>query len=176
MKRIVKNFIILIALVTLIEGCGLITSYKYWKSEAIRKSVDNEYFSAKIFTVACDRRGCDAFLLSVKNKTDKALELNWNKTLYIVHGQTSGGFMFEGILYQDRNSPKSPDIIFPNGEFNKRVWPNNLVELSSVTYGWNNNPMPSGENGVYLTVNVDGKEINEKLTVSLSKIKPQAKY
>jgi hypothetical protein len=108
--------------------------------------------------------------LTVKNKTNKNLELNWNKTLYIVNGQTSGGFMFEGVVYKDRNNSKSPDVIFPNGTLSKAIWPNNLVYFSSGQYGgWRHESLPPGENGVYLTVIVDGKEISEKITMNLSR-------
>jgi len=168
MKRRVMQIVTLIGFVALITGC--VTTRYVWKADPVRQSVDNEYFSANISTASCDRWGCEKFRLSVKNKTDKNIELNWNKTLYIVNGQTSGGFMFEGIVYRDRNSPKSPDIIFANGELTKGIWPNNLVGFSSGKYGgWRHGSMPRGENGVYLTVNIDGKEISEKLTLSLSR-------
>ena len=77
--------------------------------------------------------------------------------------------MFEGVVYKDRNSPKSPDIVFGNDTFAKTIWPNNLVEFSSGKYGgWRNESMPSGENGIYLTVNIDGKEITQKLITNIS--------
>jgi len=129
-------------------------------------SIDNEYFSATIKASSHYAYGFRAFSLFVKNKSNKDLELNWNKTYYIVHGQTSGGFMFEGIVYIDRNDPKSPDIIFSGGTLSKTIWPNNLVEYTSY---WRHEHMPSGENGIYLTVIVDGKEINEKIIITLPK-------
>lgn len=128
----------------------------------------NEYFETSL-KPRCGSSGCDGFRLTIQNKTDKNLEVNWNKTVYINHGQTSGGFMFEGVVYRDRNNPKAPDIVFGNGTFSKTIWPNNLVEYTSGKYGgWSNEDMPSGENGVYLTVNIDGKEISQKLVTSIS--------
>lgn len=126
------------------------------------RSIDNEYFTAAILPTSCDAWGCEAFRLTVKNKTNKNLELNWNKTLYVVQGQTAGGFMSEGVVFKDRNNPRSPDVIFPGSELSKTIWPNNLV---SYKRGWENEDMPTEGNGVYLTVVVDGKEISEKLAI-----------
>ena len=78
--------------------------------------------------------------------------------------------MFEGVVYKDRNNPKSSDMIFAKGNILKTIYPNNLVSFSGGQYGagWIHGSMSSGENGVYLSTLVDGKEINEKLTVNIS--------
>lgn len=82
--------------------------------------------------------------------------------------KTSGGFMYEGIAYQDRNNPKPPDIVFPKIKFQKTIIPNILVEFSSRRWVWYTNEMQDGENGIYITLNVNGKEVREKLVVNLS--------
>lgn len=167
-----KQVLLFTVLVALISGC--VTTRYVWKSDPANRSIDNEYFTAEISPASCESWGCNAFRLTVKNKTSKNMELNWNKTLYVVYGQTSGGFMFEGVVYKDRNNPKSPDVIFPGGELSKSIWPNNLVGFSSGKYGgWRHDSMPPGENGVYLTVAVDGKEISEKITLTLSRTQIQ---
>ncbi len=167
----VKKVLLVFILVALFSGCAT-TSY-VWKSDPVNPSIENEYFGAKI-SPSCTSWGCSSFILTVTNKTNKNLELNWNKTLYIAHGQTSGGFMFEGVVYKDRNNPKSPDVIFPGGFLTKIIWPNNLVSFTSGRYGgWNHGTMPFGENGVYLTIAVDGKEVNEKIVTRLSRTQNQ---
>jgi hypothetical protein len=146
----------------------------------IINSVENEYFKATILPAGqkegsylykeeCNcylKNPYSAFLLRVENKTLKDLELDWNKTLFIENGKTNGGFMFEGIVYKDRNNPKPPDIIFGNSIFEKVIFPNNLVFfLSDMRPRWGHTPFHLGENGVYLTIKVDGREINQKLSV-----------
>jgi len=154
------------SIILLLSGCA--TSGYVWKSEPVMNLVGNDYFAAEISPI-CTSWGCESFALRITNKTDKNLELNWNKTLYISQGQTRGGFMFEGVVYKDRNNPKSPDIIFSGSNLVKQIWPNNLVYFESGRYGgWRHISMPPGENGVYLTITIDGKEVNEKLSVSLS--------
>lgn len=125
----------------------------------------NQYFDTKLIP-NCSADGiCNSFVLEIKNKSDKNIELNWNKTLYIHNGQTSGGFMFEGVLYAERNNPKSPDILFSKSTFLKEIYPNNLVEYVSGRHGsWNNKVFPLGENGIFLTLVIDDKEVTQKLT------------
>ncbi len=165
MNNQARRIILSIIFCALISSCVPATRY-VWKSYPTNPSVGNEFFTAKISPTRCSKRGCKAFNLTVRNNTNENLELDWNKTLFITNGQTSGGFMFEGILYRDRNSPKSPDIIFPGGELSKNIYPNNLVEFYSE---WSNEYIPSGNNGVYLTVIVGKKEISEKLLMTLSR-------
>ena len=149
-------------------SAGCATTRTVVKADPTVMQASNEYFETAAIP-QCGSYGCEAFILRIKNKTYRNLEVNWNKTLYVTRGQTSGGFMFEGVVYKDRNSPKSPDIVFGNGTFAKTIWPNNLVEFSSGKYGgWRNESMPSGENGIYLTVNIDGKEITQKLITNIS--------
>ena len=142
------------------------TRYASKASPSIQTST-NEFFVAYISPIC--PAGCEAFSLTIENRTDKNIELDWNKTLYIESGRTSGGFMFEGVVYKDRNNPKPPDIVFANSRFSKIISPNNLVNFSSGRYGgWRHTYMPAGENGVYLTIKVGDKEVNEKLTVYLT--------
>ena len=77
--------------------------------------------------------------------------------------------MFEGVVYKDRNNPKSPDIVFAKGTFEKTIWPNSLVEYVGGKYTpWKNGMMPPGEHGIYLTVNIDGKEVTQKLVTNIT--------
>lgn len=160
-KKHSSGFILFLVLTFL--GCATTIPY-VWKSRPAKQEVSNDYFDAKLSPI-CSSWGCKAFLLSLENKTNKNLEFNWNKTLYIRKGQTSGSFMFEGVVYKDRNNSKPPDIIFANSKLLKTIWPNNLVYFSN--YGWGHESMGAGENGVYLSVIVNGKEVNEQLKLNL---------
>ncbi len=165
----VKQALSIGLLIILISGCFK-TSY-VWKSVPSKRSVDNEFFTAQISPEACYVLGCTAFRLSIKNKTNKPLEVNWNKTLYIFQSRASGNFIFKEVPYKERDNPRPPDVISAGGELSKRIWPNNLIGFFGGKYnGWGHKPMPSGENGVYLTVVVEGSEINEILTIVLSRI------
>lgn len=189
MFRSAMKLFMLTAVVCVASGCGgnhrtptssptqpsTPTYTSSWKSEPPSQISDNPYFSTQL-SADCGTSGCKGFMLVIRNKTNKNLELNWNKTLYITGGQTSGGLMYDGVVYKDRNNPRPPDIVFPNGSLSKFVLPSNRVEFMSASYanGWYHNNMPQGENGVFLTMVVDGKEISEKLTVVISVARTQA--
>lgn len=161
------GFVFLIGLI-LIIGSGE-TRYIYRASPRTQTS-SNNYFITKISPMCTYL--CTAFSLTIENKTNKNIEIDWNKTLYILNGRTSGGFMFEGIVFRDRNNPKPPDIVFANKSFTKTIYPNNLVSFTSGRGGgWEHDGMPSGENGVYLTVKIGNEEISEKITLYISKDK-----
>ena len=161
--RIVSAAIVVIVLI------GCMPKPWVWKSDPPAQSVSNEYVNASISPIWVTY-GTKSFLLTIVNKTDKPIELNWNKTLFINGGQTSGGFMYEGIIFAKRDEQKPNDVVFPKGTYQKEIWPNNLVNYDSGRYGagWVHWSMNAGINGVYLTTVVDGKEINEKLIVDLS--------
>ena len=130
----------------------------------IKEHQPNQYFKASLYP-SCTNN-CTGFTVTVKNNSDKDIEIDWNKTLYIANGATSGGFMFDGIVYSKRHEPKPPDIVFANGYFSKNILPVNLVDYDSGRYGlgWQHKELSYGETGIYLTVNVDGKTFNEKIT------------
>ena len=159
------------AIAVLMGGCATPMA---WRGEPSPATASNEHYSAEVVPVCTDGRmgeagGCTGFILKVTNKTAKDIEINWNKTAYIRGGQTSGGFMFDGVVYRDRAAPKPPDVVFANGSMEKAIWPNNLIDfLGSRSGGWHHWPMPEGENGVYLSVVADGKEINQKITVRIT--------
>jgi hypothetical protein len=162
----------LFAILSLFTGCATTPKHaSVWECIPTLREVSNDYFHAKIEPV-CNPLGCKAFQLLLKNKTDNALELDWNTTFYVINGQISGGFVYRGVVYKERNKPKQPEIILSNEMLSKIIWPDKLVFFS---YDWGHASMQEGENGIYLSVIVDDKEINENLyyTLSLSEAKPE---
>jgi hypothetical protein len=167
--------IIALGIITIIGSGPSITQY-VWKSNPTAQRIENEFFLAEI-TPNLESGifpGYKSFELHVRNKTNKNIEIVWDKTLFIMTGTTNGRFMFEGVVYRDRNNPKPPDIVFANSSFSKKILPCNLVEFSGGRYAsWYHNAMPPGENGVYLTIGVEGKELSEKITVYFTAEKTQ---
>jgi len=109
-------------------------------------------------------------------KTDKELKIIWDETFYVHDGGMSGGFMFEGIPYEDRNKPKSPTVLAANGSLTMKIWPSDLAfyhqfEKAAVGFDegtWIHNELKPGQNGMLLTVKVGERVINEKITVNIS--------
>ena len=156
-----KEAILFFLIAFLLAGCA--TPEYTWNIEPSTQTVENEYFSASLTPAFFGNSltGYESFRIKIKNKTAVDIELDWNKTLYIENNQTKGGFMFNKcIAYKGTNNSKPPDIIFPGSTLRKRVWPNALV---SYHHGWRNDDIPPGQNGIYLTIKVQDKEVKEKL-------------
>jgi hypothetical protein len=147
------------------------------KSTPPTQAVINEYYEAKITPIpgiSQRRPGYDAFELYIKNRVDRDLEVVWDKTLFIDNGKTNGGFMFEGVVYKDRNNPKPPDMVFASGEFTKKIWPCTLVSYLGGRYGgWVHEKIHPGDNGVYLTIRINGKDITEKLILNVEYVQEE---
>ncbi|NTU73939.1 hypothetical protein HGB07_07335 [Candidatus Roizmanbacteria bacterium] len=114
--------------------------------------------------------GCESFILTLKNISNKDIAIVWDKTLFIDNTQTRGAFMFEGVRYIERDASKPSDLVLSGGTLTKDIYPNILVHYESGQYGgWRHGVMREGVYGVYLTTEVDGKPINEKLMITIQK-------
>jgi hypothetical protein len=142
-----------------------------WGFDRSRARVSNEFFEASIDVLGKGSQwNFEGLSLYIVNKSNSDLEVDWNKTLFLDQGQTSGGFMFEGIVYSQRNQPKPPDIVLEGGSLSKAIYPNNRVEyLSGGTGRWYHWGFEAGQYGVSLAISVNGKTVRENLTIGISK-------
>ena len=171
MKRIetlILAVMIGLALVTA-SGCA---APKTWVSSPEIETVSNPYYQAEFEPLKRGHEFFVSFLLSVTNKTDKNLEIDWNKTRYILKGRNYGGFVFKGIDPAEvRNSTIPPDIIPARGKFSRVIAPYRLLARaplrdrsmseSTISAGI----LPNGKNGIVLVVRQNGKEIVDKMMV-----------
>lgn len=100
----------------------------------------------------------------LENKTDKTIEIDWNKSAYLNRGETNGGFMYDGVKYSEREQiNRRPDFVMPKKNFSKIIYPNKLVDYvppyNGQGGGWTNKCIPLGSmHGVLLVYKIDGKE------------------
>lgn len=164
MKRKRLQFLgISIFLWIILAGCATTPRTVYKSVPEVQKAF-NEFYEASIMPLFSNTSWGEwkGFQLKIINRTNKDLELDWNRTYFISNGMTSGGFMFEGIVYRDRNKPKPPDILFPGSTFSKTIYPNNIVDFYSS--GWWHKGIRV-EVGALLSVKVDGREVREKMLI-----------
>jgi len=133
----------------------------------VRPAAETPQYTIKLAVGPKDRMGLhESFILTVHNKTAHDLVIDWNSTLFIQNNATSGGFMYAGIVYRDRNQPKPPEIVFPGATITKAIYPNENVFWSSFSHTWQHGEL-TGETGAYLALKVDGKPVREKLLVKV---------
>lgn len=166
-----KKILILSLLICLCIGCAS-THYEYFFEETKAKLVTKNYE----IKISIKRTGdalypMNAYKLDVTNLSDKDIEIDWNKTQFIINGQTNGGFMFEGIRYIARNDAKNPSFVLAKNSFSKYIYPNYLV--SYYLHAWRNMTIPDGETGVLLTLKIGNNEVREKLFITkITKVVP----
>lgn len=160
-----------------ISGCMVtpdMMKYKYTVTPDSLQQETNNY-SIKIDPLIYNYQ-FTGFTLIIDNKSDKPVEVDWNKTLFINDGQTSGGFTYEGIVFAERNNPKMPDIVFPRSRMSKLIYPSNLVTYNApstasgiyIPGGWGKIPIDGGNAGVYLTLRHEGKEESFQLAFDVT--------
>ena len=141
-------------------------SKNLWKSKPNLQQVSNESFVATVSPIYTFN-AYKGFILTIHNNTPDSLEIDWSNTFYVYAGQKKGGFWFEGIPFKDKKKPVPPDTI-TGVIFTKEIFPEKLITLSQMAGAYVHEEMKSGENGVQLTVKVDGKPITETLTLIFS--------
>ena len=152
-------------------GCAI---QKVWISSPTIQTAGNSYYEARLEPLTKDYKFFVSFRLTITNKTDKDLEIDWNKTRYIYNGRLHGGLIFKGIKPEDIKSLTIPADIIPAGHtFSKVISPFILLARAPIRKRDTSEPaispgiMPTGENGIMLVVMLDGKEIIEKMSVSI---------
>ena len=173
MWRIIVGVMIGIALI-INQGCA--PTKKVWVSKPMFQFTHNAYYNARIEPLTRDHDFFVSFRLTVSNKTDKTIEIDWNKTRYIHNGQTRDGFVFKGIKPEDvKNSTITPDTILAGGIFSREIMPYKLLARAPLSdrgkgmsqSGIQPGILPNGENGILLIIRQNGKEIIEKMTLNI---------
>jgi hypothetical protein len=74
-----------------------------------------------------------------KNKTDKALKIIWDETVYMSPSGSSEGVHHAGVTIAERSSQKQPTVIPPKATHNDDIVVNSLVNFTGQY--WSHSPM-----------------------------------
>jgi len=162
-------------LLIILTACSPTKKIKDWVSSPSVQKGGNQSFEARFEPLKGDKKFFVSFRLSVRNKTDKSLEIDWNKTRYIYKGQPYGGFVFYGIDPATIKDSIPPDLIAPGELFSKEIFPTNLVAFTPIREqvldkkgkGIYPGPVPAGENGISLVILQGEQEIGEKIVLNI---------
>ena len=171
-KRMKTLRLLLCPLIAMALGVGCTPTKILWRSEPEVRRAGNGYFDAKL-SACCEKSGCFGFLLVLENKTDRDIEIDWSRTVYLKNGMESGGFAFEGIILRDKKDYNPSETVVAYGLLSKKILPEilaaNKVVPDVLPYP-SSNPQPymsPGEHGVRLVLKADGREFNEKLVINI---------
>ena len=159
----------------LTTGTGCVQS-EVWVSSPVVQATGNQYYEAQLEPLTNGHKFFVSFRLTVTNKTGKNLEIDWNKTVYIHNGRTRGGFVFKGIKPEDiRDSTIPADTILGEHTSSKVISPYKLLAhapLRDPSVGATESSiypgiLPTGENGILLVIRQNGKEVVQKITLTI---------
>ncbi len=169
--RIVRT-LILFFIVFIGVGC---TSVKYFHtSTPVLKTIEDPFFTASIELIKNDSNFFSLFKLTIDNKTDSDLEIDWNKTRYYHNKKNLGGFVFEGIEPSSvKNGTIPNEIIAPKTQFSRQIAPFAKIamaqrkDFSAIDgkSGLYAGLLPEGQNSIYLVMNHKGKTIKKVISV-----------
>jgi hypothetical protein len=116
------------------------------------------------FELVPDKHGIG---LHLRNRSDRALKIDWNQVSFVDGGGQSGGVMHNGVKYADREGMKAPSVIPPSALLEDVIVPTGLVSFGSGT--WLTAPLfpdaplaaryEGATVGLYLPLEVDGKVV-----------------
>lgn len=145
-----------------------------WTAQPAFIEDGNPLFLAKIEPQKGEYPYYASFLLTITNKSDVDLIVDWNASRYLYNGRPQGVFVFEGIDPAMLKTATIPsETMAPGAVFSREIMPMRLIAWSpikektatgrSITPGM----MPAGENGIRLTVRHDSGQMTIPLSVRI---------
>lgn len=165
------NSKILALALSVIALTGCVTIPKAPKNPP-KTTISTDAVSGMLIAECDEPKTCQSFELSLDNKTNGTIEIDWNRSYYINNGKADGGLYFDGIVITQRNNLRSPDIILPMSNFKRRLAPSNNFNLNVFPLAhWALKSFEGKSHGVYITIKADGKEqvIRAEVTIPESK-------
>ena len=164
----------LLLMLLIFSGCT--GPSKTWTSSPAFQTAGNPYFRVRFEALKKEHNFYILFQLEVTNLSDRTLQVDWNKTRYLLDGKNHGGFVFAGIDPQAIKTASIPlDEIPAGGVFSREIAPYKLLAMApfrdkTVDAGQTRiSPglLPAGENGIALFITRDGEPIVEKMALTI---------
>lgn len=149
---------------------------KTWTSSPEIGKIDRPSYTIEFEPTKSDETIFDGFRLTVTNKSAKSVEIDWNKTRYIHDGKNKGLFYFEKIDPKSvRNKTIPPDMIGAGKSLSKNICPAKLISYAPIgeesvrpgKRGISCGLIPKGDNGIGLSLRVDGQPVSERIMVTI---------
>ncbi len=165
----------IIFILSVFAGCTP-APIKTWTSSPKIQTTGNQYYKVELEPVKSGHAFFEMFRLTVENKTDKNLKIDWNKTRYIFNDRARGVFVFKGIDPEDIQNLTIPaDTVLPGAKFSKEIAPAKLIAFAPIRdrsasvakSGFSPGVIPEGKNGIYLVIRTPEREIRVNLTLNI---------
>jgi hypothetical protein len=159
-------------------GCsGVQTpSNAVWIAQPEFLVVENQLLKTRLEPKKGEYAYYDFFLLTLTNKSNANLIIDWNASQYLFNNKPQGVLVFEGIdPAAVKKAMVSPQTVAPGAVFSIGIMPMRLIawspieEESASRRGISPGIFPAGENAIRLVVRHENEQITIPLSVRISK-------
>lgn len=173
------GFLLLIGLA--LWGCSGVNppSNAVWIAQPEFFEVDNSLLSARIAPQKGESSYFTFFLLTLTNKSNADLVVDWNASQYLFNGKPQGVLVFEGIDPEAvKNAMVPQETVAPGASFSLEIMPMRLIAWSPIkeetAAGRSISPgmLPLGENGIRLALRHRNGHFAIPLSVRISRKGP----
>lgn len=157
---------ILLGLVAVFACTPYVATYEYTASPE-KTAYRSTVFQVRFKPVKVDFEYYSGFHLDVTNESREPIEIDWNKTRYLMDGRNLGGFMFPGVdpeAVPARTVP--PQEILSQKKFSVYIYPENRGE-AALNEKYHDEILPPGEHTIFLVIRANDKLIKKRLSISI---------
>jgi hypothetical protein len=151
-----------------------------WTAQPESREVDNPLFLAEFEPQKREYPYYASFLLTLTNKSDADLIVDWNASRYLIDGRSQGVFVFEGVdPTMVKNATIPAEAVAPGAVFSREIMPLRLIAWSPIkektTTHRSISPgiLPVGENGIRLAIRHNGEQMTIPLSIRIVKEEAQ---
>jgi len=173
-----QTIAVMVLMGLLLWGCSSVghPSKVVWTAQPESRVVDNRRLTARIEPQKGASPFYSFFLLTITNKSDTDLVIDWNASRYLFNGRPQGMLVFEGIDPEKVKTATVPsEAIAPGGGFSRSIMPLRLIAWSPVKdntadrRGITPGMLPGGENGIRLMLQHDDGQMTIPLSVRITR-------
>jgi hypothetical protein len=147
-----------------------------WRAQPEYREVDGQRFSVSISPQKGAAPFYAFFVLTIANRSEADLIVDWNASRYLFNGRPEGMMVFEGIDPQMvKAATVPPETIAPGAVFSREIMPlrriawsplkENTTSRRSITPGM----LPAGQNGIRLSIRNDDGQRAIALSVRIAR-------
>lgn len=175
-----RQYFGLLIVLALLTGCS---SARVYSSIPPSRQAAHAAFDAMFQPQAVAGQGrFNSFRFVITNKTDKPFAVDWDDSYFLLDGRRRGQFGWAGMKVDDlKQLHRNPlHVVPPGATLAGVIFPIELVAAKALREGSRLGtpggpdgeaalgPLPEGENGLELTVNLDGEQLRETMTLKIT--------
>jgi hypothetical protein len=173
MKNITRIALTTTICVMFLFSIGCVSKTYFHTSSPVPVIVETSLFKISIKPIKIDSNFFSIFKVSIDNKSNSSLEIDWNKSRYIHDKKDDGVLIFKGIEPAAVKTATVPNSIVPaNSNFTIEIAPFSKLSMGNLRDKTKDNRLkagmlPEGENSVLLVLNQNKKVIKRVLSITI---------